>query len=472
MKKSLLLGCALLTAGTSFAAVPNDGLTYEPIDGVTLENLWTASKDINPDAMNDVMKRLGRAVVDDAGNITSQTANKSRMCTAANGKIYISSGAAVTEGEGDAAVSHEYWDLVSFDLYTGEYLNTVQMTLNGAPLDGLLAAQNIGTDDYGHIWVAPYSSGAEGTTLKVYMVNPETGELTLVGNEIEWPADEAGQRCRIDYCDVTGDITLENDGAYYGAVGSGGEAYAYRFVLPQGSTEWELGMEGYAAWAATDVVNAAGEAVTGWGDTGTFAWMEGCNDMFYADGRSVVAAAYSCAGGVAEFIGDMTQADQACTPAKAGDDTGAWEWNLNEKMWLGYGNGQGGDGASAKISMMGGAAGAGTYEGMTLAWTLPASGSYTAASNGGGINQLFCAGYETDENGKKAAYLVRYYHQAVLAVFRMAEPGFSAGVNDIIADQDVNAPVEYFNLQGVRVANPENGIFVKRQGSTVTKVVK
>ncbi|MCH5240508.1 MAG: chitobiase/beta-hexosaminidase C-terminal domain-containing protein [Muribaculaceae bacterium] len=38
-------------------------------------------------------------------------------------------------------------------------------------------------------------------------------------------------------------------------------------------------------------------------------------------------------------------------------------------------------------------------------------------------------------------------------------------------DVDANAPVEYFNLQGVRVANPENGIFIRRQGDKVSKVV-
>ncbi len=34
-----------------------------------------------------------------------------------------------------------------------------------------------------------------------------------------------------------------------------------------------------------------------------------------------------------------------------------------------------------------------------------------------------------------------------------------------------NAPVEYFNLQGIRVANPENGIYIRRQGSSVSKVL-
>jgi hypothetical protein len=48
--------------------------------------------------------------------------------------------------------------------------------------------------------------------------------------------------------------------------------------------------------------------------------------------------------------------------------------------------------------------------------------------------------------------------------------GFSA-VSDIIADSDENAPVEYFNLQGVRVSNPENGLYIRRQGSKASKIL-
>jgi hypothetical protein len=36
---------------------------------------------------------------------------------------------------------------------------------------------------------------------------------------------------------------------------------------------------------------------------------------------------------------------------------------------------------------------------------------------------------------------------------------------------DNAAGVEYFNLQGVRVANPENGLFIRRQGNKVSKVL-
>lgn len=44
------------------------------------------------------------------------------------------------------------------------------------------------------------------------------------------------------------------------------------------------------------------------------------------------------------------------------------------------------------------------------------------------------------------------------------------GVEDIIADEN-NGEVEYFNLQGVRVANPENGVYIRRQGNKATKVL-
>lgn len=43
------------------------------------------------------------------------------------------------------------------------------------------------------------------------------------------------------------------------------------------------------------------------------------------------------------------------------------------------------------------------------------------------------------------------------------------GVESIATD---NGEAEYFNLQGVRVANPENGVYIRRQGGKVTKVVK
>ena len=49
--------------------------------------------------------------------------------------------------------------------------------------------------------------------------------------------------------------------------------------------------------------------------------------------------------------------------------------------------------------------------------------------------------------------------------------GKKTGVEDVtIEEVDEDAPVEYYNLQGVKVENPSNGIFIKVQGKKSTKV--
>lgn len=44
-----------------------------------------------------------------------------------------------------------------------------------------------------------------------------------------------------------------------------------------------------------------------------------------------------------------------------------------------------------------------------------------------------------------------------------------SGINNVIMD-NTNSTLEYYNLQGVRVENPSNGIFIRRQGNDVQKV--
>ncbi|MCM1475726.1 MAG: hypothetical protein NC036_05700 [Muribaculaceae bacterium] len=52
--------------------------------------------------------------------------------------------------------------------------------------------------------------------------------------------------------------------------------------------------------------------------------------------------------------------------------------------------------------------------------------------------------------------------------YKVGETNSSVAVEVI---EDVNAPVEFYNLQGIRVVNPENGLYIRRQGNKVTKVI-
>ena len=64
-------------------------------------------------------------------------------------------------------------------------------------------------------------------------------------------------------------------------------------------------------------------------------------------------------------------------------------------------------------------------------------------------------------------YLKRDWTKTFKAVVEW-EP---SGIEDIEVDEIGNAPAVYYNLQGVRVENPENGIFIKHQAGKTTKVV-
>jgi hypothetical protein len=75
-------------------------------------------------------------------------------------------------------------------------------------------------------------------------------------------------------------------------------------------------------------------------------------------------------------------------------------------------------------------------------------------------------GFTTDSNVKEYASAERY------VLYYQLPDDFTplAGVKDITVDNS-EAEVEYFNLQGIRVNNPTNGLYIRRQGKTVTKVL-
>lgn len=92
------------------------------------------------------------------------------------------------------------------------------------------------------------------------------------------------------------------------------------------------------------------------------------------------------------------------------------------------------------------------------------TGSYATVTTNAGdskydymISMCFTGYDEEDED-------LPYYYMYVY--FNEIEEG---GVENVIGAND--AAAEYFNLQGVRVAEPADGIFIRRQGNDVKKVV-
>jgi len=68
-------------------------------------------------------------------------------------------------------------------------------------------------------------------------------------------------------------------------------------------------------------------------------------------------------------------------------------------------------------------------------------------------------------------YYMGYQNSKLTFNYNFFDPA-KGGIDNVTVDSDnANKPVEYFNLQGVKVANPANGIYIRKQGTSVSKVL-
>lgn len=75
------------------------------------------------------------------------------------------------------------------------------------------------------------------------------------------------------------------------------------------------------------------------------------------------------------------------------------------------------------------------------------------------------------ENLNAIVYLINRKTNVVENAYMIkSEDLLSSGIEEIEATDNTNAPVEYFNLQGMRVKEPANGLYIRRQGSDTRKV--
>ena len=108
-------------------------------------------------------------------------------------------------------------------------------------------------------------------------------------------------------------------------------------------------------------------------------------------------------------------------------------------------------------------------------WVIPGNKGLGDTSDGGTRYHALDAVHITDPNGMDGVFVLTFKCYNGLAVYQVAPEGYQTpqGISDITVNEDANAPVQYFNLNGVEV-NANNltpGIYLTRQGSKGGKVI-
>jgi hypothetical protein len=308
MKKSLLFALMLSWAALSAWAV-TDGVAYERINGIGIKNVWIQDRAHTPEVWSS----------------QPYCNTSARTAVMKDGYIYIARSNANTVIQGTDTLSQSV--IYKLDAATGQLIKELPLTLDGNIYGGaVLSSNTVGMDNFGHLYMAPYSSEL-ATTQPVYLVDKETGELTLMG---QLDKGDALQRC--DYIDVMGDITREQAECNIMTVGASSE-YIYRWHAEQGE-DWEGGFEGDPYLAILDFYP---ETVTQWGYAPVAKMVLNGEDdysgsLFYIDGFQSSPILYDVTGTMVE---NFENVDPDFWPMDVGAN-GVCEFTLDGRNFIVY----------------------------------------------------------------------------------------------------------------------------------------
>ena len=282
MKKLLLLSAVALLCGS--AQAKTDGQTYEPVNGIKIANQW-------------VLDRQHKT------NFTSMEACNARARTAVMTEdiIYVARSEAKSIVNGNDTISASV--IYRFKTEDGTPLPELDVTLDGSPYGAFLGVNQIGVDNFGHLWVMPYTSEAEASTsVPLYALDKETGALTLIAR---LPKGDVIQRT--DYYDVLGDITREEAECNVMSAAAN-SAIVYRWHADQGD-EFEGGFEGDTY---LEILDFYPETVTQWalGPTVKMCYdpeaeSPYAGELFYVDGFNSAPILYDVTGTMYDNFEDV-----------------------------------------------------------------------------------------------------------------------------------------------------------------------
>ena len=450
MKKLLSLFLQLLVTVPLWAAV--DDATYNTIDSITCENLWIVDRVhapgtfLNLPFIKDYPMKARTAVIDSKRS-----------------KIYI--------GYSKSIVSNDYAHLVILDLKTGQYIKELPLTCNGEAISGILCANQVGIDDYDHVWICGQYSNINANPAQIYVVEDlETGSCRNVG---EWklPDEETDAAGRIDYWDVVGDITGEEANAVcMGAVGAttGGEKRClYRWELAQGSTEWHASSEWGTIAKEVSQTYPADQAT--WGSSSATVKIvaeEGhVGSMFYVDGFTTCPSLYNTSLKMVESFASAPDLAPATT------SNGIEEFTLNGEKYIAYveNNYSVTLGCRVNIAQLGEG---GLFEGMQKLWSVPEAGLGSVSDGGTRIHNILTQKV-IDENGKEGVHLLTYKcNNGIGLYFISDESSATSGVETSCINNTIE--IARYDIHGRLITEPTKGVNIIKysDGTTRKEIIK
>lgn len=437
---------AVMAAMSSWAVT--DGQTYAKVNGIGVKNLW-------------MFDRVHARTAYENSPICNTNA---RTATMTGGVIYVSRSQEKQvilpnpeTGKNDTILQGV---IHCFDALTGQPTKDLDLTLNGQPYGTFLGNTCIGSDNFGHIWVAPMTS-ASGEFIPIYQVDTESGALNLVTE-----MSKGDVMYRTDYLDLIGDLTLEQAECNIMTIGHNsndpGFPTVYRWHNDQGGDidTWEGGFYGDPYMDFTDFYPA--EKV-GFSLAPVIKMLLGTDEeslysgeYFYIDCFDGAPVLYYVDGSVVDSFENVPT--ELWPTGKAAN--GMAEFTLDDRHFFAYVKGDmhgSGNGCQINVCELGDGD---MLETMTKYWQLPADS--VGKINDGGL-RIHCIATEKgyDENGNEEITLLTFKAYNGMGVYKIGpaiEPDGPVAIpGDVNGDGEVTA-ADITALYDVLLNNDESHI--------------
>ena len=413
MKKFLLvLSLVAVVCSSAVAAglkLTRDPNSYETVNGISMRNVW-------------LLDRFHYGI-NELQTDYEWCNTKARTAVLQNGIVYVARSEAKqivrpsASGNGNDTIMAAV--VYRFDAMTGEQMAPLDVTLNGEPYGVFLGTNSIGKDNFGHVWVAPYTS-EQTATVPLYQLDIETGALTLVAT-----LDKGDVIARTDYLDLVGDITLEEAECNVMTPGSQvPTVYAWHNDQGGDADTWD----GYFSGDPyMDFYEMYPESQTQWGYAPACRFVLGEDDdtrysgeYFYIDGFTTVPVLYMNDGTIVDGFGSLTteemEADSLLMP-KVGTN-GIAEFTLGDRNFISYSIGQYDAPNSCQVNICELGEGM-SFSGMQRYWTFPADGQGQTSDSGLRIHPITVE--YTTEGGKDAVMILEYKCFNGMGVYMVGE---------------------------------------------------
>ena len=390
--------------------IKHDTYNYPDKDGISIKNLWM------------------RSTKTDFANITFEDDGKlNRSFIAKDGYIYL----AGRKSNSSSALIY----LRKFHGRTGEHIED-KIIFNSVSSSSY-PCNTITKDSKGNVCIANMSTRIDSVAILVNHVDLNTG---MAKQLCSLTCTEGG---RVDNISVYGDV-LSGQFYVFAAIKDTNKVVRWTITNDSSTSDICVLKSFYPASASTLGTAPLVTPITQ-------------NDIL-VDGANIYVTRYNFT------TGDMTESfaeKSSVAPSKA-SATGAIHFTLAGKNYIAHAHNYYKITNSPSNIQLVSIDGNMDFSTMKAMWTLPQSGLGTVS-----IGTLHIwADIEPISNNKGIIYA--YSPGNGISAYEITD-NTDASVINIHADNDT--AVEYYNLQGMKIDKPSNGIFIKKQGDKVTKVI-